>query len=183
MHKVICETCNKEFETNHSTKKFCSKECIRIQRKTYPEKIKAWRKSHPEENRAIRKLEKLKHPEYRILSNIYQRCNNPKADAFSHYGARGIKCLLTSADVRFLMKEYGYFEMKEIGLKPQIHRLNPNGDYEISNCVFLPIKIHKSIEKLTKQVLSGRRGETKLFRKIINFYKQITSSLKNGDSQ
>lgn len=70
-----------------------------------------------------------------VLQNIRQRCNNPKSDSYKYYGAKGIKCLLFQEDLDFLAKRDKANEMK----RPSIDRIDPNGNYELSNCRFIEL--------------------------------------------
>lgn len=73
---------------------------------------------------------------YPWLSFLYaarQRCNNPKVPKFHNYGGRGIKCFLTSKQIKYL-----WFRDKADSMKrPSIDRKNFDGDYTVRNCRFL----------------------------------------------
>lgn len=77
-----------------------------------------------------------KFPWKRVLSNIQTRCNNPNSKDYKDYGGRGIKCLITSDEIKKLMVRDGYWDMKN----PSIDRINNDGDYTFDNCQFLENK-------------------------------------------
>lgn len=61
--------------------------------------------------------------------NMRARCNNPAADQYLHYGGRGIKVCDDWQDFE------GFFA--DMGARPAgttLDRIDPNGDYEASNC-------------------------------------------------
>ena len=62
-----------------------------------------------------------------------QRCNNPNNTGYKWYGGKGIKCLLSNNEIKFLWlrdKAYGL-------LQPSIDRKNSNKDYTLDNCQFI----------------------------------------------
>jgi len=66
-----------------------------------------------------------------------ERTNN----RYQYYGAKGIKCLLSLADVKFLIERDSADEMK----KPQIHRFDKTQDYCVQNCGFIEASEHSRI--------------------------------------
>jgi len=66
-------------------------------------------------------------------SSAQQRCTNHKHIAFSRYGGRGIKFLLTMEEIKRL-----WFRDKASGMKcATIDRINNDGNYEFNNCQFI----------------------------------------------
>lgn len=72
-------------------------------------------------------------PWIHLLVDIKTRCNNPKNKKFYRYGGRGIKCLLTSEEIKSLWFRDRAYEL----IMPSIDRLENDGNYEFSNCRFI----------------------------------------------
>ena len=116
-------------------------ELSRIRRKRgYGKKILLYnanyRKTHPEKFIFGRRLD-----------HIRERCNNASRPMYRYYGARGIKCLLTVQDLKFLWDRDKAANM----VKPSIHRLDPDANYTLDNCVYIEWSKHSYIRHLTKQ--------------------------------
>ena len=71
-----------------------------------------------------------------VLHDIKQRCNNPNNRDYKWYGGRGIKCLITIEELKFLWMRDKASEMK----KPTIDRKDNDNDYTFENCQFLELK-------------------------------------------
>jgi len=67
-----------------------------------------------------------------ILLSIRKRCNPNNKDSVT-YGQRGIKCLLSKEEIKFLWFRDRAYEMK----RPSIDRINNDGNYCVENCQFL----------------------------------------------
>jgi hypothetical protein len=93
-----------------------------------------------------------KEPWKNIFKGILQRCEHPKNKAYKYYGGRGIKCLITESEIKFLWFRDKAFTMK----KPSIDRKENDGNYCIENCRFIE-QGHNSAERnvrvLSKTVL------------------------------
>lgn len=76
-------------------------------------------------------------PEYRSWKHMKERCNNPNDKRFEHYGGRGI-----SVCDRWL-NDFSAF-LEDMGKRPSpahsIERVDVNGNYEPSNCVWASTK-------------------------------------------
>lgn len=73
---------------------------------------------------------------YRVWQGLHQRCENPTAQEFEHYGGRGIIVCpdwFEFAPFRDWALTHGYAE----GLS--IDRVDVNGDYEPANCEWVPL--------------------------------------------
>ena len=88
-----------------------------------------------------------KSPEYNAWIHLMHRCFNPKDKAFKHYGARGI-----SVCTRW-RESFDDF-CADMGPRPStnfsIDRINPNGNYEPSNCKWSS-KIEQANNKQTNR--------------------------------
>lgn len=81
------------------------------------------------------------HAWVRCYHNIKLRCNNPNADNYKWYGGRGIKCLITSKELKQLWFRDKAYLMK----KPSIDRKDNDGNYIFENCRF--IELSKNVAK------------------------------------
>ena len=125
-------------------------EKIRVM-KTKKEKIlycREWRLLNKESVINKRKEKHKIFPWKRILESIKQRCNNLKNKRYKSYGGRGIKCLITEKELKFL-----WFRDKAYLLKhPSIDRINNDGNYCIDNCKFIEFS-HNSAKDKNKPIL------------------------------
>ena len=62
-----------------------------------------------------------------------RRCKNQNVYAYRWYGAKGIKMLLTTQEIKTLWKRDHADQME----RPSIDRINPRGDYHFGNCRFI----------------------------------------------
>ena len=67
------------------------------------------------------------------LKAIRHRCNNPNNSSYQWYGGRGIKCLLTTKELKELWIRDKAFEMEF----PTIDRIDNDGNYTFDNCQFI----------------------------------------------
>jgi hypothetical protein len=74
-------------------------------------------------------------PWLKTLNLIKDRCNNSRNHAYKRYGGRGIKCLITKEELKFLYKRDNASQMK----KPSIDRVENDGNYELSNCRYIEL--------------------------------------------
>lgn len=95
---------------------------------------------------------------YGVWVNINQRCLNPKNKDYKYYGARGIKvCDEWIADFENFYNwsiSNGYKENKHLS----IDRIDVNGNYEPSNCKWIPLK--EQSKNRRNNVLITYKGET-----------------------
>jgi hypothetical protein len=77
-----------------------------------------------------------KNPWRYSLQAAKARCRRPEHRSYLWYGGRGIKCFLSSADVRFIWDRDKAHLLKS----PSLDRINNDGNYELSNCRFIEFK-------------------------------------------
>lgn len=71
-----------------------------------------------------------------IFRNILKRCSSVSSSTKdAYYQNKGIKCLLTMPELIQLWDIYKADKMK----RPSIDRIDPNGDYIMSNCRFIEL--------------------------------------------
>ena len=92
-------------------------------------------KRHTEKYLEIRRKYKREHPWGNHYSYAKNRCTNPNHSSYKHYGAKGIRFLLTMLEVELLYKRDDARGMN----KPSIDRINPRGDYHFGNCRFIEL--------------------------------------------
>ena len=68
--------------------------------------------------------------EYKTWSSMLNRCENPNAQEFDRYGARGIAVCDRWHDLECFLQDMG----RRPSSKHSIDRINNNGDYEPGNC-------------------------------------------------
>jgi hypothetical protein len=109
---------------------------------------------------------KDKHPEYSVYQNMKTRCYNKNRESWQWYGAKGI----IVCD-RWLESFWNFLE--DMGPRPtskhSIDRVNPNKNYEPSNCIWATakeqayskcVKVNTHCINCKKQILKGgsRKG-------------------------
>lgn len=89
--------------------------------------------------------------EYRIWASMIQRCTNEKISSYSDYGARGIRVCDRWA-------EFGNF-LSDMGKAPGAHytleRIDVDGDYEPSNCKWIPRRLQGGNTRRTRWIEHG----------------------------
>ena len=87
-------------------------------------------------------------PWKRVLIGIKQRCNNSRNKDYKYYGARGIQCLATEKQIKFL-----WFRDKAYNMNiPNIDRIDNDGHYKLNNCKF--VEKRENIAKRNRLVSS-----------------------------
>ena len=82
---------------------------------------------------------------YKSWSHLKGRCLNPNDAAFKDYGGRGI-----AVCERWLRFENFYADMGECPKGHSIERVDVNGNYEPSNCVWLPLSLQMRNTRATR---------------------------------
>jgi len=125
------------------------------------------RKIYRQKNKEKIKIQSQKYKDERpwlgFLSNIQQRCENPKCPTYNYYGERGIKCLITAEELKEL-----WFRDKAYLLKwASIDRKNSDRNYTFENCEFIEHNIN-----------CGKESKKKIFQFDLNgnFIKQWVST-------
>ena len=96
-------------------------------------RLREYVKASPEPNKRRQEEWNLKYPWYKSWVAARQRCNNVKCQAYNYYGDRGIKCLLSKADISFLWIRDN---AKDLDV-PNLDRLDSDKDYNLDNCRFI----------------------------------------------
>jgi len=76
-----------------------------------------------------------KFPWKRTFKGIKDRCNNSNDMHYSNYGGRGIKCLITSDE----LKQLWFRDKAYLMDRPSIDRIDNDGNYECSNCRYIEL--------------------------------------------
>lgn len=77
-----------------------------------------------------------KHPYYQVWRNMIRRCYDPKVLNYKNYGGRGIETCKEWMDSRLFLEWVD--SNGEIPPGYELDRRNNNGNYEPSNCRFVP---------------------------------------------
>ena len=136
---VDCRT-HKLLSAFYFNKSLCYHErfCLKCRYKRYASFQKRWTSVHGVQ--ATKKYRKT-HPWYSHFCALKQRCEYPKHVRYRCYGGRGIKVLLTLADIKKLWLRDKACRMKQ----PSIDRVDTNQHYAFSNCQF--IELSENIKK------------------------------------
>lgn len=115
--------------------------------------------------RAITKHGDYKNPLYAVWVSMKQRCFNPNAQEYKNYGGRGIT--VTSEWLKWqTFKAWAESNGYEKGLS--IERVNVNGNYEPSNCKWIPLPM-QAFNKRSNKVFTFN-GETKTITELARQY-------------
>ena len=123
-----------------------------------------------EEGKGFYALSRMKTPWVFHLYAARNRCSNPNHVGYKRYGARGIKCILTVEDVRFLWLR----DKAELMKKPSLDRNLITDHYTRETCSFLELvdnikKAHpKRIDIVSKSKRKKRPG---LYEKLLKTWK------------
>jgi len=113
----------------------------------------------------------LKYPWKKVLSDIKQRCNNPNDPGYKWYGAKGIKCLITTEE----LKEIWYKDKAWLFQQPSIDRKNKYKNYTFDNCEFIEKSENSKKDKYKKVNQYDLKG---IFIKSWNSHKEASQNLQ-----
>lgn len=103
---------------------------------------------------------------YKVWKGMKQRCYNPNSKSYKHYGGRGILICEEWRDSFAAFSEWayshGYNRNAQFG-ECTIERINVNGNYEPSNCCFIPLseqpknRRNSKANQIAKELLEGEQ--------------------------
>lgn len=91
-----------------------------------------------------------------VFSGMKDRCNNPNHKSYENYGGRGIKIFQDWIDNPVSFYDWAYESGYKKGLS--IERVDINGDYEPSNCIFIPVGEQSENRRINHRITIN--GET-----------------------
>lgn len=117
---------------------------------------------------------------YRIYNGIKQRCLIPSDTGYKWYGARGITVCEEWLNDYQVFKEWAFTNGYNDTLS--IERINNDGNYEPSNCKWIPLKDQPKHTRKTKQIeYDGKIYTMSGLAKEFNIKRHtLYSRLKNG---
>lgn len=83
---------------------------------------------------------RIKNPWTRYREYAKRRCEDVKHRSYRYYGGKGIRCLLTTDDVKLLWYRDKAYNL----LKPSLERIDSNLDYSLENCMFIEFKLNSA---------------------------------------
>lgn len=89
---------------------------------------------------------------YITYSNILKRCNSINNVSYKWYGGKGIKCLLTPRNVKFLWKR----DKAQLMKQPSIDRIDSNKNYTLENCRFIEMNVNRTKRLYTKRLRNSK---------------------------
>jgi len=137
----VCDSCRKTVYENNKVK-------ILKQKQLYYEENKSVliqkRLNYYNENLELIKQQRLNRhqrtPWKFTLYAIKSRCNNPKDTSYKDYGGRGIKCLITEAELKTLWIRDNACVMES----PSIDRKDNDGNYTFDNCHYVEFGVNSA---------------------------------------
>lgn len=151
-----CKNCDKQFDRNSSAQKYCSQKCReRNQAKGKLERNPNYWKEYYRKNKS-RRLQQSKESQQRTGRNkryaengrlahynIISRCSNPNSPAYSRYGGKGVKCLISFEEFQQIYFSTDNCKICDVQLTDSngrkdktartIDRIDSNGHYEADN--------------------------------------------------
>ncbi len=105
------------------------------ERKEYnhTEYCRIWRSKNKDKIKLIGKRYAENNPWVRNMSSLRSRCNDKKHVHYKYYGGKGVKCLISLNEVKYMWFRDKAYEMKV----PSVDRIYSNGNYILNNCRFI----------------------------------------------
>ena len=110
---------------------------------------------------------------FRVWTGMLSRCRNKRCPAYPNYGGRGV----TVCD-RWLVFENFYQDMGACAPGMSLERIDVNGNYEPSNCTWIPLADQGKNKRTTKSVLGMSAPEAA--EKLGLSYSTLMYRLSNG---
>lgn len=110
-------------------------------------------KCRPCRNKATREY-KAKNPWTICFYAAKQRCINKNDPGYKHYGGRGIRFLLTMAEI----KEIWARDRAHLLKNHSLDRININGNYESSNCRFIELSLNVRLANHNMKITGAKKG-------------------------
>lgn len=191
MERKICTKCGKEkviseFVKDKYTKSGYTSDCKECRKvkginysKTHRKQINEYRKRYRKQNlNKVRKQEqdaRKRLPWLYTLSDIRKRCENKNCKRYKDYGGRGIKCLITSKE----LKELWFRDKAYLMKKPSIDRIDNDGNYCFDNCQYIELKINSGKNKYKPVLQFTKDG---IFIREWNSITEVNKTLKISNS-
>lgn len=86
--------------------------------------------------------------EYAIWASMKNRCLSPTANCYHHYGGRGIKVCKRWLKFENFLKDMG----KRPSAKHSVERIDNNGDYDPSNCMWATRSVQNVNKRTTRRI-------------------------------
>lgn len=112
-----------------------------------------------------------KHPLYKVLDGMKQRCNNKSSKSYRWYGLKGVKVCNEWENSFHSFIQWGITNGYCKGMT--IDRIDPNGNYEPNNCRFISMTEQSENKIIQNNNTSGYAGVS--FNKKMNMYESYYS--------
>lgn len=93
-------------------------------------------------------------PEYNVWKAMKQRCQNPKAQSYKHYGGRGITVCERWQDYRLFIQDMGYRPSANYSIERRDNALG----YTPDNCYWATFEEQTANKRVRTDNFSGRTG-------------------------